>query len=349
MENRDVESFGMMSDDTLKVMIKRVFEVTRSSVNLMFQGGEPTVIGLAYYELLVELVQQYNTEKCPVNYTIQTNGTLIDDDFALFFKKHNFLVGISIDGTKDVNDAYRIDKNEKGTYDKVIKGLNYLKKHKVDFNILTVVTNNTVKHTEEIYDELKNLGTDYLQFIPCIDSFDGNKETHTLSPPQYLEFLKRLFDHWYKDIMKGKRVSIRYFDDILAILLGYPPASCTMYGHCVKHQVVESNGNVYPCDFYVVDEWLLGNIYDNSLEELLHVSKANSFISNSIGVNVKCAACKYYRICRGGCKRNKEPFSKVEDKQTKFCESYYGFFDYSFDRFIKIANMIREERLLNNT
>ena len=344
MDNRDCESFGMMSNNTLEKMIRRVFEVPRLSVDLMFQGGEPTMIGLDYYELLVELVQKYNHENCPVNYTIQTNGILIDELFAKFFKKHNFLVGISIDGIKEVNDTFRLDQLGKGTYDRVLNGLNNLKKYDVDFNILSVVTNKTVHHTEEIYNELKNIGTDYLQFIPCIDSFDKSEGSYTLSSDNYLEFLKRLFDAWYEDILINRRVSIRYFDDILAVLLGYPPSSCTMYGYCVKHVVIESNGNIYPCDFYVLDEWLLGNVYDNSFHEILNNPIANDFVSNSINNFIKCNECKYYRICRGGCKRNKEPFIKVEDKLTKFCDSYYNFFDYSIDRFIKIAEMLKNEK-----
>ena len=343
MENRELDNYGVMTLETLEKLVMRAYENSRLSVSFIFQGGEPTLIGLNFYVELIRFVEQYNKEKVPTHYSIQTNGTKIDNDFARFLKQNNFLVGISIDGNEEIHNKYRIDSERLGSFDQVIKGLNYLKQHDVDYNILTVVTENTVENTENVYRYLSSLGTDYLQFIPCIDSFEGSVQKQTLSNGEYEVFLKRLFDVWYLDFKKGKRISIRYFDDIIKMILGYPPESCTLLGYCTLNQVVEADGSVYPCDFYVLDEWKLGNIIDDKFNDLLKSKKAKQFVETSMGINEDCKDCKYYQLCRGGCRRNKEPFETVESVKTKFCSAFYNFFDYTIERFTEIASIIEKE------
>jgi len=343
MENREIDNYEMMTLKTLEKLVFRAFEDSGLSVSFIFQGGEPTLVGLQFYRELIKFVEKYNKHKVPTYYSIQTNGTKIDSNFAKFLKQNNFLVGISIDGNEEIHNKYRISKDRSGSFAEVKKGLDYLSQYEVDYNILSVVTENTVKNTEEIYHYLTTLGTDYLQFIPCIDSFEGSVQNNTLSNDEYEEFLKRLFDVWYLDFKKGKRISIRYFDDIIKMILGYRAESCTLLGYCSFNQVIEADGSVYPCDFYVLDEWKLGNIIDDKLNDLLKSEKANEFIKTSIGINEDCKVCKYYQLCRGGCKRNKEPFEIVEAVKTRFCGAIYSFFDYTIERFTEIANVLDEE------
>ena len=346
VDHRASGQHGMMSEETLEALVKRAYEQPRESVSFMFQGGEPTLVGLSFFERFIQFVKRYNQHSSPTTFSIQTNGTNIDQHFARFLKINNFLVGISIDGNQRLHDKNRLHHNLQGSFKAVQKGLRHLQQQQVDYNILTVITDDTVEHTESVYRYLSNLGTDYLQFIPCIDSFNEDKGGQTLSTDSYLEFLKRLFDVWYRDFQNGKRISIRYFDDVLKMMLGYHPSTCTQFGYCALHQVVEADGTVYPCDFYVVDEWLLGNIHETSLDELSTSEKAKEFIRSSYGVHNDCRSCRYYSICRGGCRRNKEPFSQVDKVKTKFCQAYYQFFDYSVPRFVKMVDTLKKEQKL---
>lgn len=340
MDHREQANYGFMTDETLEVLVKRAYEYPRRSVSFMFQGGEPTLVGKIFYEKFISYVKKYNLNLVKTTYSIQTNGTLIDDEFAKFLKQHDFLVGISIDGNQTLHDSNRLDHLLRPTHHKVIQGLKMLQENQVNYNVLTVVTDKTVVDTENLYSYLKSLKTNYLQFIPCIDSFDHKAKNYTLSNENYLEFLKRLFDVWYQDVIEGIHVNIRYFDDVLKMVLGYQPASCQLLGHCPKQQVIEADGSVYPCDFYVLDQYKIGNIYVSSLDDLYNHKKANEFNQSSFGIHKDCLNCKYFQLCRGGCRRNKEPFENVETSKTKFCDAYYQFFDYSVDRFVEIANII---------
>ncbi len=227
--------------------------------------------------------------------------------------------------------------NGTDSFPQVMDGLKRLQQHKVEYNILAVITNEMVPYTEDVYNYLKTLGTDYLQFIPCIDSFDSNFHKETLSNSMYLTFLKRLFDIWYSDFLNGRKISIRYFDDIVKIVLGYYPESCTLQGKCINQNVIEADGSVYPCDFYVLDKWKFGNIMVNNFEDFANSNATKQFIEKSTNKNKSCIECKYYKLCRGGCRRNKEPFAEVSEVKTKYCEAIYSFFDYSIERFFTIA------------
>ena len=344
VDHRASGQHGMMSLDTLEQLVKRAYEYPRQHVSFMFQGGEPTLVGLAFYKRFIELVDKYNPNHVPTSYSIQTNGLLIDSAFARFLKQHSFLVGISIDGNQRVHDTYRLDGNGNGSFQAVKKGLRHLQQQQVDYNILSVVTDETVTHTEEVYRYLSSQGTDYLQFIPCIDPFEDKSDNHTLTVDQYEVFLKRLFDVWYNDFKKGRRISIRYFDDIVKMVAGYPPASCQQFGYCALHQVVEANGDLYPCDFYVIDEWRLGNIYEDSLDTLIASTKAKEFVQTSYGLHEDCKTCRFVSLCRGGCRRNKEPFVQVDYAKTRYCSAYNNFFEYSIDRFVQITKTILSEQ-----
>lgn len=343
MDHRETKQYGIMNESTLETMVRRAYEQPYEHVTFMFQGGEPTVAGLDYYQKLVALVNTYNRNQVPTSYTMQTNGTLITPAFAKFLQQYNFLVGISIDGSEALHNKFRLNGNQEGSFKQVMKGLRLLQQHHVDYNILTVITDETVKHTESVYRYLTSLGTMYLQFIPCIDSFDHRVENYTLHNDKYQEFLIRLFNVWERDFYKGKRISIRYFDDLLKIMLGYPAASCTLMGHCTTHLVVEADGSVYPCDFYVLDDYKTGSIFDQSFDELATNQQATSFIETSFGTHEDCMTCPYYQLCKGGCRRNKEPFDTVEQSKTKYCEAYKGFFKEVLPRMIKIAEVVQKE------
>ena len=341
-----IKDYGFMTEETSINIIKKALEVADGGhVTFAFQGGEPSLIGLDFFERFVESVNLNNIKNSKINYAIQTNGILINDEWAAFFHKHKFLVGLSLDGPKDIHNINRIDKKANGTYKSVMQAVKYLDKHNVSYNLLTVVTSLVSRKIDKVYNFFKTNGFKYLQFIPCIDSFDTDDQAkYSLSPEQYKNFLCKLFDKWYLDMKKGEVISIRYFDNILSMFLGMAPESCDMIGHCSIQHVIEADGSIYPCDFYVLDEVKLGNINSDNINDIHQGAIVKSFIEESLNVDTNCKKCEWYKLCRGGCKRLRH----IEDDGTyglnKFCDSYKSFYEYSYERFEVLAGIIRKNR-----
>ena len=338
-EKRSTESFGLMSSDTLELLVKKALKYAEYSCTFAFQGGEPTIIGPDFFKKLIEYEKTYNTGKIQINNAIQTNGMLINDEWAEFFSANNFLVGISLDGPKDIHDANRFDARNKGSFSRVMNAVDLFNKHKVEYNILTVVNSYTARHISKIYTFFKKNGFKYLQFIPCLDPFDENPGNNdfSLTPARYTYFLNTLFDLWHEDINKGEMISIRYFDNLVGMAMGYPPESCGMSGQCVCYYVIEANGGVYPCDFYVIDRWYLGNIKDDGFEELRQKDAALEFINVSKHADPKCLECKWANFCRGGCRRNREPFIDGKPVLNYYCSAYEKFYEHAGSRIVELA------------
>lgn len=340
-KNREISSYGKMSIDTLETIVKKAIEYSDRSVSFAFQGGEPTLVGLDFYKHVINLQKEYNTKGLSILNAIQTNGTLIDEEWAEFLAENKFLVGLSLDGPKNIHDMNRIDLKKNGSHKKTENAVRLFNKYDVEYNILCVVTKNVAKHTEKVYNYYIKQGFSYLQFIPCLDNLyeEPGQNLYSLSPKEYGNFLNRLFDLWYRDIRQGKRISIRMFDNILLALKGYPPESCDMNGRCTVCPTIESDGSVYPCDFYVLDNWKLGNILDNSFENIIKNVVAESFVNVSKPITEKCMDCKYFTICKGGCRRHYEPIGAEVDTNY-FCDSYKSFYEYTLDRFFELAQWI---------
>jgi len=330
-----------MDERTLTALVEKAFREAERSILFAFQGGEPTLCGMGFYKKLISLVEEYNTKKIKTGYAIQTNGMLIDEEWARFLHDNGFLVGLSLDGPKDIHDANRINKNGKGTFNEVMKAAKMLRKHDVSYNILTVVTSSAARYAGKIYNFFSRSGFDYLQFIPCLEPFGEHdaKSPFPLTPQRYGSFLTKLFDLYYNDNMNGKFRSIRYFDNLVGIAAGYSPETCDMNGRCTIQFVIEGNGDVFPCDFYCTDDWLLGNINKVSYEELAKTSAAAEFIAMSEVISEKCAACGEYLFCRGGCRRTKEPVINGKLSDQYFCESYRSLFVKNISRISNMARM----------
>ncbi|BES64023.1 SPASM domain-containing protein [Gottschalkiaceae bacterium SANA] len=338
-DHREIKNYGIMSEETTEVVIIRAFEAAKRQITFAFQGGEPTLAGLDFFKNWVKLTKKHNTKKLPVHFAIQTNGMAIDQEWATFFHNNRFLVGISLDGPKEIHDHYRILSDGSGSYKKVLQAIDWLKKEHVDFNILSVVNQTVAKHPTKVYNFFKKQGFQYLQFIPCLDDLGQAQGTNPLSvtSERYGQFLIQLFDLWYRDWKAGSPVSIRMFDNVLQILLTGQPESCDMNGHCTVNAVVEADGSVYPCDFYVTDSWKLGNLHDSSLAELSQIPLATTFVEESLHTDPACKTCNHLHVCRGGCKRHKEPKVNGHYQSNIFCSAYKKFYDATATRFLEIA------------
>lgn len=344
-QKREISSYGIMKPEILEEVIKKALEYADYSCGFAFQGGEPTLAGLDFYKRVIELQKKYNHKKVKINNAIQTNGYGIDEDWCRFLSENHFLTGLSIDGIKATHDIYR--KNIKGgdTFLRIMETAAMFRRFSVEYNILTVVNARTAAKVKRIYEFYRKNGFAYQQYIACLDPVfekQGEQE-YSLTPGMYGEFLKELFDLWYLDLQWGRQPYIRQFENYVAILLGQQPESCEQRGICGVQHVVEADGQVYPCDFYVLDDYRLGNLREVSFEEIGKRRKETGFIQDSANHDEECKKCPYFALCRGGCARHRIKHKELLGKRNYFCEGYKLFFDHSFRRLNEIAHRISQQ------
>lgn len=343
---REQYSYGFMKDSTLEAIIKKGIEYAEEECTIAFQGGEPTLIGLDFFKKVIQFQNKYNTKHIAIHNSIQTNGFVLNEEWVNFFKDNNFLVGLSLDGIKYTHDHNRIDPNGNSTFNQIMQTIHLFDSHNIEYNILTVVNKQTAAKANRIYNFYKKNNLKYLQFIPCLDPIGETQgqNDYSLTPKDYGIFLNTLFDLWYQDFKNGKIISIRQFENYIEMLLGYPPEACGMSGACGYQHVIESDGSVYPCDFYVLDEFCLGNLKESTFEEINSKRKEIQFIETSMSINAECKTCKYYPLCRGGCRRNRTILKSGELGQNYFCESYKIFFEHTAERMSKIAHSLAMQK-----
>ena len=315
----DPEEHPRMSEETLRVLTEEALGTGARDVSFVWQGGEPTLAGLEFYKKAVQLQALYRYPAQNIRNSIQTNGVLIDAQWAEFLKKENWLVGVSLDGDEAQHNSYRVDGGG-GTYNGVRKALHLLQSKMVPYNILALLNNVNVKAPKGLYSDLKKEGHRYLQFIPCIEYDPETNEptNYSITAEEYGRFLIEVFDEWVKDI---PNVFVRDFEDIMIREVTGASPNC-VYSECGQYLVVEYNGDVYPCDFYVDPEWLLGNIHEDPIEELANSEKFNEFIFNR-QLPSKCKTCPWQRYCNGGCQKH------VRVDLNYFCDSYKIFFEHA--------------------
>ncbi len=348
LDNREIRSYGKMSVDTMHTIVDKAMEYGDYECTIAFQGGEPTLAGLDFYRDLVAYVTAHeNPKKLKIHYALQTNGYLINEEWAEFLGKNHFLVGVSLDGLKEIHDRYRLDAAGKGTYQRVISAIRLLEKHQVEYNILTVVTAATARNGQKIYNYFKKNHFGYQQYIECLDPIgeEPGQHEYSLTPEKYGEFLKSMFDAWYLDMRSGTYVYNRYFENLMMIMAGQQPESCNMRGVCGKQWVFEADGSVYPCDFYALDQWRLGNIQENSFEEMDEKRDKLGFIQWSMRQQEDCQKCRWFGLCRNGCRRNREPVTAEHTNRNYFCKSYQMFFEYAYPRLTEIYQLYMAGRI----
>lgn len=339
LANRESGCLGLMDEATLESVLAEVLRHATGRCVIAFQGGEPTLAGLDFFRKAVALEKKLNVNRCVIENAIQTNGTLINEEWAAFFAKEHFLVGVSLDGPKDIHDYNRLDASGQGTYGRIIGSIKLLQKHNVEFNILTVVTAQTCRHARQVYRFFEKNGLTFQQYIACLDPLECQRGSFpwSLTPALYGQFLKDLFDCWYADAVSGKRKYNRYFDNLLEILSGGRPEACGMLGFCSAQIVVEADGSVYPCDFYVLDRWKLGNFRTDTLEQIEARRRELGFIEMSAKHHPDCLKCRWQMLCRGGCRRDRSSSADGGLGKNYFCQSYQEFFEYAYPRLLSLA------------
>jgi uncharacterized protein len=320
-------------------------------VQFVWQGGEPALLGLDFFEEAVKLQKKYKGPGQAITNAFQTNATLIDEKWASFLEENKFLLGISIDGPKEIHDHYRVDHKGKGSFDRVMKGVENLKRYNVDYNALVSITDISAKDPLLIYGFLRE-HFEFIQFIPVVAKRDfrerapflrdsGNSGTEkadhysesatdwSVTPRGFGTFLNTVFDKWVKNDV-GK-VFVQLFDYTLANWLEYPVPLCVLNRTCGKALVMEHNGDIYTCDHFVFPEFRLGNIKETPLAELACGPEQTSFGREKLErLPGECRTCEYLKLCFGGCPKNR--FSSTVDGEgglNYLCEGYHAFFDHT--------------------
>lgn len=320
-----------MSDAVLEEVMRRFLEQPASDLSIGWQGGEPTLMGLPFFKRAVELEKKYGTGKTVGN-GLQTNGILLDSRWAKFFRDYKFLIGLSIDGPAHIHDRYRRLHSGDGTWSKVSTAARMLLGEGVPVNALTVVNDHSARFPDEIYDHHKALGLNYMQFIPCVevDPADPQRAApFSVTAEAYGAFLCRIFDRWRADFRDGRpATSVRFFESLLFSYAGFQPPDCTLCETCGDYLVVEYNGDVYSCDFFVEPVCLLGNVMSDHLTGLFHSDRQRAFGRGKAKLAASCAACPWLMLCRGGCIKD-----RVRDPRdsglSHFCNAYRMFFEHA--------------------
>lgn len=343
MDHREQALRGMMSESTLKNIIKKGIRQAGGEICFAFQGGEPTLRGIGFYRKAVEYEERFSRGRVRVVNTIQTNGYAIDDEWCRFFKEHDFLIGISVDGTKELHDRYRHGKDGGASYDRVRNAVRLLEKYGVEYNILTVVTGQMAGRAKEIYQEYKKNGWNYQQYIACLDPVaeTPGQRAYSLAPEEYGKFLSELFRLWDKDWKKGRAPYIRQFENYIGILMGIAPESCEQRGICSVQCVAEADGSAYPCDFYAMDGYRLGSYNENGVDEMLLSRRAADFVKESRKTPESCGQCRWYPLCLNGCRRHRVREAETGAYKNYFCGGYQIFFEKCAPRMKEIADYLK--------
>lgn len=320
-----------MGEDVLEEMIRQVLNQPVAQLSFGWQGGEPTLMGIPFFQKALSLQAQYGRGKTVGN-GLQTNGLLLDPHWATFLRDFKFLVGLSLDGPEHIHDHYRRQRGGEGTWGTVVEKAKMLLDAGVEVNALSVVTEYSARCAAEIYHFHKELGLNYMQFIPCVetDPRDPSRAApFSVTPEQYGEFLIALFDLWLADVHDGvASTSIRYFDSVFHTYLGLTAPDCTLGERCGTYLVVEHNGDVFSCDFFVEPAWRLGNVMEGRLDDMLNSTKQREFGMMKALRSASCTICPWLRHCYGGC--TKDRLRDPADRETMhFCKSTIMFFEHA--------------------
>ena len=327
----------LMQPAVLDTLIRQGMALDRRQATFGWQGGEPTLCGLAFFEQVVALQKKYGSAGQAVSNGLQTNALLLDESWAPFLRRYSFLLGISLDGPAKYHDLYRQYASGGPTHERVMRSIHLLAEQHVEFNILSVVNHVTGDHGAEVFDWLVDQGFAFLQFIPCVeeDPVNGGLAEFSVSPEQFGDFLCAVFDRWYNG--GNPVVSVRDFEAILAVYVGQQAPMCCYQEQCGSYVVVEYNGDLYPCDFLVRDDLYLGNLMETSLSEVFAGDKLARFSACKADPRPECQACRWLAVCNQGCTRL---VGVMGDKRHYLCRAYQRFFAHAHEPLTALATKV---------
>ena len=319
-----------------------------------WHGGEPLLMGLDFYRKALELQRKYAAGK-KINNTLQTNGTLVTSEWARFFRENEFLIGVSLDGPKDVHDRYRTGKGGGSTFDRVVKGMSELYKAGVQYNVMATVNRQCEGRGLEIYQFLKSVGTRFIQFMPVLEHVKDGRIVSpdvegtriapwSVSAEGFGRFLCDIFDYWVRHDVG--RVFVNQFDSTLALWCGVQPGICTFAETCGGNTVIEHNGDLYPCDHFVYEKYRLGNVLETDLRTLMASEKQIRFgIDKRNGLPKKCVTCRWYFACHGECPKHR--FNRTDSGEpglNALCDGYNMFFSHVAPYMERMKQLLSEGR-----
>ena len=326
-----------------------------------WQGGEPTILGVDYFRRIVALQKQYRRSGKRIRNALQTNGTLLDNEWAEFFKAHDFLIGLSLDGPEALHDGYRVDRAGRPSYAAVMEGLSLLKLYGVTFNILTVVHSENARHPKDVYRFLRDIGAEHIQFIPIVersadgetlasapqideDGVDYSVTPWSVLPRAYGAFLCAVFDEWVRHDVG--RIFVQFFDVQLGLAMGAPSSLCWFSETCGQGLAIEHNGDIYACDHYVYPEYRLGNILTTPIGELAASEEQLQFgLAKRDSLPSVCQTCDIRFACQGGCPKHR--FLKTPDGKVGlnyYCRSMKHFMKHAGPYLQAMSRLIRSGR-----
>ena len=346
-----------MSDEVLENYIRQLIEGHRSpEVTVAWQGGEPTLMGLEFYRRAIELQEQYRRPGMTFTNTMQTNGTLLNDEWCEFFKEHNFLIGISIDGPRELHDAYRVNKGGAGSFDQVMRGLRLLQQHQVEYNVLTTVNRINADYPLEVYRFHRDeVGTDWMQFIPVVERLDPQGlalyqtgttvSERSVQPEQFGRFLISIFDEWVRHDVGN--VFVTTFEAAASNWMGLSSSGlCVFNKTCGSALALEHNGDLYSCDHFVEPNYRLGNIAETDIIELVASDRQQKFGQDKFDtLPQQCLDCEVRFACHGECPKNRFITTTNGDPGLNYlCAGWYHFFTHIDHPMQIIVSLLRAGR-----
>lgn len=338
-EAREARLTKIMSEETIANLIRIAVDAPDAEeITFAFQGGEPTLAGIDYFYFFYTLANMLKKPNQNIFYTMQTNGSTLNDEWGAFLKECNFLVGISLDGFEAAHDNHRISKENTGTFEATMRAIKLLQHYEVDFNVVSVITKTTANLATEIYEFYRKNNFEYIQFLPCLAQNEDVEDPFALTPRLFATFYNELFDQWCIDYSAGIYRSVTLIDSAIALFSGIVPQQCGILGFCSPQFVVDADGTVSPCDFHVQHESTIGNVNDHSVLQLLKNEMMQKFLSEPKQISKLCETCPFIKMCNGNCKRQNRSYF-----DDTLC-GYQEFLKYAYPNIRVIIDHINENK-----
>jgi uncharacterized protein len=326
-----------MSREILQRSISQLMGLPSKNVTFIWHGGEPLFVGKDFYEEAICFQRQYQRETRKVANNIQTNATLLDEEWINFLQKNDFNISISLDGPSEIHNAHRLYPSGANSFTCIMRAARFLMDNKLKFGLLAVLTKEGVKRPKEIYNFFISNGFKSFDFLPCVGI---NKDTRgmigvSITSSEFADFMIQVFNLWVED--DNPDIRIRYFDNILTGLLGGKPTLCKFAGTCSNFLTIDCNGDIYPCDNFIgYSELKFGNILNDDLQTIIKSNNYKNFVERVNVIKPECSNCEWYQICRGGCPYYRYMIGQNFVSKNYFCEARKSIFRHIEDRVKKI-------------